>query len=109
RGTATGTDIQTETGATITSATPATGAVYVVISPAAVAVHRHQPDGSPRNVWRGRIAHIDRLGDRVRVRIDGRLSIVADITAAAVTALELHEGAEIWAAVKATEVAVDPA
>jgi len=42
----------------------------------------------------------------VRVRIEGPLPIVAEITPAAVAALGLREGTHVWAAVKATEIEV---
>jgi molybdate transport system ATP-binding protein len=36
------------------------------------------------------------------------MSIVAEVTPAAVASLDLAEGADVWAAVKATEVATYP-
>ena len=83
-----------------------TGAVFATIRPAAVALHRHRPDGTPRNVWAGTIESIDAGPDRARVQIAGPVPIVAEVTPAAVTALGLVPGAAVWAAVKATDVAV---
>jgi molybdate transport system ATP-binding protein len=40
------------------------------------------------------------------VRIVGELPIVAEVTAGAVAALDLVDGAAVWVAVKATEVDV---
>ena len=77
--------------------------------PHAVALHRSRPDGSPRNTWPGTPAGIDLRDDRVRVRIDGPIPIVAEVTTAAVDALDLEHAATIWVAVKATEIAVYPA
>jgi molybdate transport system ATP-binding protein len=76
-----------------------------------VSLWRSRPDGSPRNVWRGRAAGLDLLGDRVRVRVDGRPqpSLVAEVTPAAVAELDLAEGSDVWVSVKATEVRVYPA
>jgi len=110
RGTAEGELVRTEGGAVIVApaAMTAPGPVYAVISPAAVAIHRHEPEGSPRNTWPGRVAHIERLTTKARVRVDGPIAIVADVTAAAVNALDLREGAEVWTAVKASEVGVYP-
>ena len=96
-------------GATLHIAEDTVGEVFAVVHPRAVAIHRRRPDGSPRNVWRGRAAALDHHGDRVRVRIDGELPIVAEVTPGAVTELELAEGAEVWVSVKATEVSVYPA
>ena len=86
-----------------------TGEVFAVIPPHSVSLWRSRPDGSPRNVWRGRAAGLDLLGDRVRVRIEGRPRLVAEVTAAAVAELGLAEGTEVWVSVKATEVQVYPA
>jgi molybdate transport system ATP-binding protein len=85
--------------------------VFAVVPPRSVSLWRSRPDGSPRNVWRGRAAGLDLLGDRVRVRVDGRPqpSLVAEVTPAAVAALGLAEGSDVWVSVKATEVRVYPA
>jgi molybdopterin-binding protein len=79
------------------------------VHPRVVALHRARPDGTPRNVWPGRAAAIERVGDRVRVQVAGAPNIVAEITAAAATELALADGAEVWVAVKATEVDLYPA
>ncbi len=84
------------------------GDVFAVIHPRAVAVHRRRPEGSPRNVWSGRASGIERIGDRVRVRIDGAVPVVAEVTTAALNELDLSEGGEVWLSFKATEVGVYP-
>jgi molybdate transport system ATP-binding protein len=84
------------------------GEVFAVIHPRAVAVHRRRPEGSPRNVWPGRAGGIERIGDRVRVRIDGAVPVVAEVTTAALNELDLSEGGEVWLSFKATEVGVYP-
>ncbi len=83
--------------------------VFAVIQPAAVALHRSRPDGSPRNVWRGAAEIVDVAGDRVRVQVSGELPLVAEVTPDAVAALKLGQGGEVWAAVKAAEIHVYPA
>jgi molybdate transport system ATP-binding protein len=85
-----------------------TGPVFTVVHPRAVALHRRRPEGTPRNVWAGRIEALDQEGERVRVRLGGPLPIVAEVTAAAVADLDLAEGADVWASVKASEVTVYP-
>ncbi|MFI0406906.1 ABC transporter ATP-binding protein [Actinomadura sp. 3N508] len=86
------------------------GEVFLAFAPSAVALYRTRPDGSPRNLWRARVAAIERHGDRVRVRLQGPpFDAVAEVTPAAVAELELSEGSMIWAAVKATETHVYPA
>ena len=51
---------------------------------------------------------IDRLGDRVRVRLHGPLELVAELTPAGLAALELGPDERVWASLKASEVAVEP-
>ena len=97
-------------GGPVVAATAAeSGAVFAVVHPRAVALHRERPEGSPRNVWPGRATSIERLGNRVRVRIDGEVSLVAEVTPAALSELALVEGVEVWLSFKATDVAVYPA
>ncbi|MBC3195062.1 ABC transporter ATP-binding protein [Pseudonocardia sp. C8] len=84
-----------------------------VFPPSAVSVHAARPQGSPRNVFRVRVAALEPRGDTVRVRaaapgdgpgwVDG---LAADVTPAAVADLALEPGHEVWFAVKATEVAI---
>lgn len=85
------------------------GAAFVAFSPAAVALYRSRPDGSPRNLWEGRIEGIERHGDNVRVHLDGPITAFADITPAAVADLDLTPGQRIWASVKAIETHAYPA
>ena len=92
--------------ARLTVASALEGAVLVTIHPTAVSLFRERPSGSPRNVLNGRVGAVERLVDRVRVQVDGELSMVAEITPAAVVELDLVEGSEVWVAVKATEIVV---
>jgi molybdate transport system ATP-binding protein len=85
------------------------GPVLATVAPRAVALHVHRPDGTPRNVWPGRVAAVDGHGDRARVRVEATPPIVAEVTPAAVAELGLHPGAAVWIAVKATEVDAYPA
>ena len=85
------------------------GDVFAVVEPRAVALFRQHPEGSPRNVWSGTAEVLDVMGDRVRVRVNGPLTVVAEVTPAAVAQLRLGEGGPVWASVKATEVTVYPA
>ncbi|GLW08997.1 ABC transporter ATP-binding protein [Microtetraspora sp. NBRC 13810] len=85
------------------------GPAFVAFSPAAVALYRSRPDGTPRNVWQARIEGIERHGDNVRVHIDGPIVASADITTAAVADLDLARGQRVWASVKANETHAYPA
>lgn len=109
RGVASGTTVALDGGgAALTIADPATGPVNVLIHPHAVALHTTRTEGSPRNQWQGRIDGFDLLGDRVRVRVTGAVPLVAEVTPGAVADLDLHEGQEVWTAVKATEIEAYP-
>jgi len=91
-------------GGTVVTADAVDGDVYVAIPPHAVSLHRRRPEGSPRNVWRGTVHGADLLGDRVRIHVEGEVALVAEVTASAVADVGLHDGVEVWATVKATEL-----
>ena len=80
--------------------------VMAVFAPHAVAVHRERPRGSARNAWPISVRSLTEVGGRVRVDGDGAPPVVAEVTAAAVAELGLHEGEQVWVSVKATEVAI---
>ncbi|MDQ6910555.1 MAG: TOBE domain-containing protein, partial [Actinomycetota bacterium] len=84
------------------------GRVFATIHPRAVSLHHHEAEGSPRNSWPGRVASIEPVGDRLRVRVDARPPIVAEVTPAAASSLGLVDAAPLWVAVKATEIDVYP-
>jgi len=107
RGEAEDTVIRTS-GPVVTIAERRRGPVFATIAPAAVALHRRRPEGSPRNVWHADVTHLDLLGDRVRVQLGAPVGLVAEITPAAAAELGLREHDSIWASVKATEVDVYP-
>jgi molybdate transport system ATP-binding protein len=101
--------ITTVTGGHIVPAHPVRGEAFAVIQPHSVALYPVPPEGSPRNVWAVTVADVDRQGDRVRVRLTGQVPLVAEITPAALDALALQPGDQIWASVKATEITTYPA
>ncbi len=82
--------------------------VFAVVRPQSVAIHRHRPEGTPRNVWRLTVVGVEGDSERIRVEMDGALSLVAEVTPAALTELHLAPGAEVWASFKATDVVVYP-
>lgn len=105
RGVARDDHVDLDLGATLTLADRAVhGEVLVVIHPRAVALHREKPAGSPRNLWQGVVDALDLQGDHVRLRLDGPIPVVAQITPAALADLGLAEGSTVWIAVKATEI-----
>jgi molybdate transport system ATP-binding protein len=109
RGRADGGRVELASGAVVVTAGDHHGEVFAAVHPHAVALHRHRPEGTPRNVWAGTADTLDVLGDRVRVRVTGSMPIVAEVTPAAAGELRLADGGPVWASVKATEVTVYPA
>jgi molybdate transport system ATP-binding protein len=93
-------------GSSLTVATDVQGPALATIQPRAVAIYRTAPDGSPRNVMRCTVAGVDPEGDRWRIRLDGPMPLVAEVTPAAAAELHLAEGGEVFAVVKATEIDV---
>ncbi|RLE17302.1 MAG: ABC transporter ATP-binding protein [Actinobacteria bacterium] len=89
--------------------TKTSGSVLVTVHPRAVALHPTEPHGSPRNTWLATVEAVEHLGDTTRVLLGGPIRLAADITPGAAAALGLEPGAEIWVAVKATEVGVSAA
>jgi molybdate transport system ATP-binding protein len=85
------------------------GPVLAVVHPRAVSLSRERPVGSARNNWSGRVSAVEPIGDRVRVRVDAEPDVVAEVTPAAVQDIGVAESAEVWVAVKATEIEVYPA
>ena len=64
---------------------------------------RRAPEGgSARNRFRTRVTEVRSLGALVRVRLTGPAELVAIVTRAAASELELSEDAEIWVQIKAT-------
>jgi molybdate transport system ATP-binding protein len=97
-------------GARVVIADAVAGSSFAVIRPHSISLVREPASGSSaRNTWSGVIADIDRLGDRVRIGIDGQLPLTAEITVAALDALQLAPGESIHASVKATDIDVYPA
>jgi molybdate transport system ATP-binding protein len=108
RGTARGDCVDLDVGGRMIVPNAGLGAVFAVVHPRAVAVHRKRPEGSPRNVWSGRITALETEGERVRARIEGLIPVVAEITPRAAEDLGLRRGDEVWVSVKASEVTVYP-
>ena len=109
RGSAAGGEVRLAGGGAVSVGSREQGDVFAVIHPRSVVVHRTRPEGSSRNVWRGRADGIELVGDRARLRVEGEMPLVAEITPGAVSELRLAEGGEVWVSVKATEVAIYPA
>ncbi|GAA2160833.1 molybdate transport system ATP-binding protein [Humibacillus xanthopallidus] len=100
--------VRTLDGGRIVTTGPTEGAVWATIPPTAVSLHAHEPEGSPRNTWRMRIASVTMQGQSARIGLLGDVPLTAEVTLESVAALGLRVGAEVWAAVKATEVRTYP-
>jgi molybdate transport system ATP-binding protein len=109
RGTSSADRVVLAGGGSLHSADRGTGDVFALVHPRSVALHRREPEGTPRNVWKGVADSLDLEGTRVRVKVGGPIPIVAEVTPAAVAELELAAGGDVWVSVKAAEVRVYPA
>jgi molybdate transport system ATP-binding protein len=98
--------VRLDTGAQLTLADPVPGPdVAIAIRPQAIALYRHEPDGSARNTWSATIADLEADRDRVRVTLAGPVPTTAEVTPAAVAELDLTPGTPVWATVKAVDLA----
>ena len=83
-----------------------------VFTPAAVAVYRDMPHGSPRNAVEVTVAELDSRGPAIRVRAeeqpDGAPGLAADITTESAAEMRLAPGDRVYFSVKAQEVTVHP-
>ena len=82
--------------------------VAAVVPPRAIALSRDLPRSSARNVVAGTVRAIDARGDRVRVTLDTRPPLTAEITPASLTGLGIAEGVPLHAAIKVTEIELVP-
>ncbi len=81
--------------------------LFATVSPREITLSLEHPEGSAQNVLRGPIREIipePPRGDRLRVALDTRPALVAEVTRPAVAALGLREGLLVFAAFKATGV-----
>ena len=108
RGTAQGTLLDLDGGGQLVCANRVTGPTLAVIAPAGVSVSRQRPEREERNTWPGQISAVDLMGDRVRVRIEGKPPITAEVLPAAVTELKLDDGGDLWASVPPAAITVYP-
>lgn len=108
-GTGSAHEVRLQGGVSVATADAVDGPTLVLIRPNSVTLQRTRPDSSARNNWRLAVEGFDLLGDRMRVRLRGDLSLIAEVTPAALTALAVAEGERLWATVKATDVTVYPA
>ncbi|MGX9888425.1 ABC transporter ATP-binding protein [Streptomyces sp. NPDC002276] len=110
KGSADGHTVTLDTGPTITTTEDLTGEVFVAFPPSAVTLFRDRPTGaSARNLWHCEVVGLETHGDQIRVDLTGELPLAADLTTPAAAELDLHQGASVWATVKATQTHSYPA
>jgi molybdate transport system ATP-binding protein len=105
-GTGRGSTVHLDGGGAVAVAEEADGPVFAAVRPESVALYPARPEGSPRNVWQLRLVGATPHGSTVRCELAGEVPLVADVTAGAFAELGLVPGTQVWAAVKASEVAV---
>ncbi|HEV7188055.1 MAG TPA: ABC transporter ATP-binding protein [Blastococcus sp.] len=105
-GTGAGTAVRLDGGGTVAVAEVADGPVFAAIRPESVALYLARPEGSPRNVWPVTLVGATPHGATVRCELAGEVPLIADVTETAFAELGLVNGAQVWATVKASEVAV---
>jgi molybdate transport system ATP-binding protein len=105
-GTGDGRAVRLDAGGVVAVAEETAGPVFAAVRPESVALYLARPEGSPRNVWPSRLVGATPHGATVRCELAGEVPLVADVTATAFAELGLVPGAEVWATVKASEVAV---
>ena len=108
RGTAAGTTVKLDGGGQLITASSSSGPVLAVIQPSAVSVQREQPQSADANTWPGSIGAVDLLGDRVRVRVDAKPVITAEVLPHDVDRLKLDDGGILWASCAASATRVYP-
>lgn len=98
----------TEGEAVFVSTESATGPVGVVVYPWDVALSTEDPSGSARNRLAGPVRRVAGVGNRIRVTVDSRPPVVAEITEHSVRTLSLGPGVRVIASWKATGTRLVP-
>jgi molybdate transport system ATP-binding protein len=84
------------------------GEVLAVLRPEAITLHLNKPEGSARNVWEGTVSGLAPMHDRIRVSVQASPSVIATITHAALTDLNLAVGTSIWVSAKTLNIEAFP-
>ncbi len=84
------------------------GEVIAIVRPVDVTLGQDRPEGSARNVFRGRVTSVAVEGDRARVRLACAPPLVAEVTLGSVERLGVRAGTDLWASFKAVEVELLP-
>jgi molybdate transport system ATP-binding protein len=101
-----GRSVLLDAGGEVAVAEETSGPVFAAVRPESVALYLSRPQGSPRNVWPVRLVGATPHGATVRCELAGEVPLVADVTERAFAELGLGPGSQVWATVKASEIAV---
>ena len=102
-----GANIRTPAGVLTIEDTSGPGSAYLTVNPQEITLSRTSPHSSAQNVFEGSVVELIPEapgGERVRVVLNTRPALVAEVTREAVRALGLTEGMRVYAAFKATGV-----
>ena len=100
----------TATGARLALGAPApAAALTVAVLPADMALHPTRPDAAPPNTWPATVVAVEPERARVRVRLDGPVPLVAEVTPAAAAELALAPGDALWVSVAPERLDAYPA
>jgi molybdate transport system ATP-binding protein len=102
-----GPTIRTADGLVTIAETTGLGTVYLTVNPREITLSRERPHSSAQNLFEGEVREIipeAPAGDRVRVVVNTRPVLVAEVTREGLAALSLTEGVRVYAAFKATGV-----
>jgi molybdenum ABC transporter ATP-binding protein len=80
------------------------GDTLVAFFPSDVSISLEPPSSSAVNVFETSIKEIVHLGDKVRLTLNGKLPLCAEITAGSLDRMGLREGDEVYASLKATAI-----
>jgi molybdate transport system ATP-binding protein len=80
--------------------------VFATFPPNAVTLSAARPHGSARNVFLSSVVRVEIDGSRARVALAGPVPLTAEVTTRSVDELGIRTGAEVWAAIKATEIEI---
>jgi molybdate transport system ATP-binding protein len=102
-----GQTIRTAEGLVMITEASSLDTVYLTVNPREITLSRERPTSSAQNVFEGEVLEIipePPAGERVRVVLNARPMLVAEVTREGLAGLALNEGARVYAAFKATGV-----
>jgi molybdopterin-binding protein len=99
--------IRTPEGLVVIEDSSGAGTVYLTVNPREITLSRTAPQSSAQNVFEGEVVEIipePPAGERLRVVLNTRPTLVAEVTPEGLEGLSLREGTRVYATFKATGV-----